>query len=262
MDNFFEGAEKRLVLETDMININALNWKLILKDIGCTVLNLIQGKNLIMFLLGESILMIKNNIIMLKTCGQTSPLNLINHLIKNNIKIINFEYSHPNFLRPELQPELYLNLKNEMDYLSQNLQINKSISYLHMNYINSKSLTPFYEITLWDFTWNDIVIEIIKNNLKGFTIDDFKFKPNGYSLNGFKDEGYITIHVTPNESCSYLSVETNDFNSNLIDEMIQSLNPHKIGLFSNMKLNWHEKLTCSLDSKVYFDNDIFIKYYS
>ncbi|XP_067118349.1 S-adenosylmethionine decarboxylase proenzyme-like [Centruroides vittatus] len=46
--------------------------------------------------------------------------------------------------------------------------------------------------------------------LPGVTIDDFLFNPCGYSMNGLLKGGYyITIHITPEPLCSYVSFETN-----------------------------------------------------
>jgi len=40
-------------------------------------------------------------------------------------------------------------------------------------------------------------------------VDDYLFDPCGYSLNGLLGDGYFTIHVTPQSTCSYVSFETN-----------------------------------------------------
>ncbi|WP_305840087.1 adenosylmethionine decarboxylase [Photobacterium leiognathi] len=43
----------------------------------------------------------------------------------------------------------------------------------------------------------------------GFVLDDFAFSPCGYSINAIKGDKYATIHITPEENSSYVSLETN-----------------------------------------------------
>jgi S-adenosylmethionine decarboxylase len=45
--------------------------------------------------------------------------------------------------------------------------------------------------------------------LAGFVCDDHLFDPSGYSLNGIRGDEYVTLHVTPDEISSYVSLETN-----------------------------------------------------
>eukprot|EP00755_Sulcionema_specki_P017386 Sspe_Gene.64276::Locus_37789_Transcript_1_1_Confidence_1.000_Length_1132::g.64276::m.64276/K01611/speD, AMD1; S-adenosylmethionine decarboxylase len=50
----------------------------------------------------------------------------------------------------------------------------------------------------------------IADILPGSVIDATLFDPCGYSMNGMTaDEAYWTIHITPEEHCSYVSFETN-----------------------------------------------------
>lgn len=57
----------------------------------------------------------------------------------------------------------------------------------------------------------------IADLLPGATLDDFMFQPCGYSMNGLSDNGILTIHVTPEEDCSYASVEFSYLQDNAID---------------------------------------------
>jgi hypothetical protein len=42
-----------------------------------------------------------------------------------------------------------------------------------------------------------------------FLVDEFWFDPCGYSLNAVSGNEYFTIHITPEEEASYVSLETN-----------------------------------------------------
>lgn len=46
--------------------------------------------------------------------------------------------------------------------------------------------------------------------IPGMVIDDYLFDPCGYSMNGVAKDGcYMTIHITPEPQCSYVSFESN-----------------------------------------------------
>eukprot|EP00124_Ichthyophonus_hoferi_P001230 Ihof_evm10s59 gene=Ihof_evmTU10s59 len=49
----------------------------------------------------------------------------------------------------------------------------------------------------------------IADLLPGAHTDEFMFEPCGFSVNGVLDDAYFTIHITPQECCSYASFETN-----------------------------------------------------
>lgn len=49
----------------------------------------------------------------------------------------------------------------------------------------------------------------IADLIPGSVIDAFQFDPCGYSMNGLYGESYWTIHITPEDSCSFASFETN-----------------------------------------------------
>jgi len=72
--------------------------------------------------------------------------------------------------------------------------------------------------------------------LPGFQYDDHYFQPDGYSLNAIRDDEYVTIHVTPEEICSYASFETNvrfdrDFDATL-RRVLEIFRPRSFDLIS------------------------------
>ena len=56
----------------------------------------------------------------------------------------------------------------------------------------------------------------IVNLCPGAAIDETAFEPCGYSMNAILHDTYSTIHVTPQEECSYASFETNSCLSNYL----------------------------------------------
>jgi len=68
-------------------------------------------------------------------------------------------------------------------------------------------------------------------------MDDFLFLPFGYSMNGILEDAtetasghdYMTIHVTPQESCSYASFETNSSSAGLklVNQVLDIFQPGK-----------------------------------
>ncbi|XP_039756026.1 S-adenosylmethionine decarboxylase proenzyme [Pararge aegeria] len=67
--------------------------------------------------------------------------------------------------------------------------------------------------------------------IPGMMIDDYLFDPCGYSMNGVAKDGcYMTIHITPEPACSYVSFESNVSASNyeaLLARVLAAFRPNK-----------------------------------
>jgi len=66
--------------------------------------------------------------------------------------------------------------------------------------------------------------------IEGVEIDEYAFSPCGFSLNGLKGDGFISIHITPQDEFAYVSYETNIANIDyhkLRDGILQLFRPEK-----------------------------------
>ena len=86
------------------------------------------------------------------------------------------------------------------------------------------------------FTTADISAQQIRTFLQldtlldDFLVDDFVFDPFGYSINAIKGSDYLTIHVTPQENGSYVSIESSINLIKLTPIFLSILKPKSFGL--------------------------------
>jgi S-adenosylmethionine decarboxylase len=176
-------------------------------------------------------------------------------------------YSRKAFIFPELQPHPHRDWGQEVGYLKQFFRDGSAYSSGRTNgdqwfcyvwespsqYFPSNSLVTINPDHTFEILMSDLDKECaerfyqkstdilgrdtFKNHLKSIIpncqIDDFIFEPCGYSCNGLLDDGYFTIHVTPEPGYSYASFETNISPSELsyqvvLDEVIRMFSPGKV----------------------------------
>jgi len=113
----------------------------------------------------------------------------------------------------------------------------------------------------------------IINLIPGMVIDEFQFDPCGYSMNGLFKEFYSTIHITPEDHCSYASYETNinliELNKfgksfeNLINEVLDIFLPKRFSLIffkknfniTNTSLKIEEFKSYTMKTENFYDFD-------
>lgn len=217
-NEFFEGAEKRLSVNTyfDLLSISEEKWTDYLIKTECTVLSIIKNDYFKFFLLSESSFIVGKNFMMIKTCGRTRPLVILENL--KNIDLNSIFYSHYDFMKPELQLYPHYSTIREHNYLSEFvgnvIPYNKLKKWFYFEYSKNKNqcdISNFYELICKDFEWvsHKEILCLMKLVFPQSIISDKCFDPCGYSLNLLQDNVYVTIHVTPQSSCKYLSMESN-----------------------------------------------------
>ncbi|EGG18745.1 S-adenosylmethionine decarboxylase [Cavenderia fasciculata] len=252
----FEGPEKKLDIrfcskytgknsgpKSGLRSIGKEQWQSVLDSARCTIISSTSNQYLDSYVLSESSLFVYPRRVMIKTCGTTTLLHLIEkmtQLAKDTcgLEVEMLVFSRKNLNNPGKQIFPHCTFSDEVDYLNKIFN-NAGHAYVmgplnkdHWNcYIidNRRSSTirrteQTFEVMMHDLdpqvmkqffkrdgvsAWDTTVSSGISNLLPGSIIDDYQFDPCGYSMNGMLDKWYWTIHITPEDHCSYVSFDTN-----------------------------------------------------
>jgi S-adenosylmethionine decarboxylase len=223
--------------------IPRLELENLLSLVHCKILSHCCSESMDAYLLSESSLYVSANRFILKTCGTTSLFHAIKPLISlvssyyPQAKVVDLFYSHLSFLKPHLQPHPHHSPNEETAYLDQIFpngaayilgKLNGDSWYLytldnleHPHQVPDQTL----EILMLDLdphilskfssdvysSARELTIAVgLRDLIPGAILDDKIFEPCGYSLNAIvKGDTYFTVHVTPQQECSFVSFETN-----------------------------------------------------
>ncbi|RWS04507.1 S-adenosylmethionine decarboxylase proenzyme-like protein [Dinothrombium tinctorium] len=253
--------------DCDLRKIPRSAWESILKLVKCEIISFKKNDAIDAYVLSESSMFVSKNRFILKTCGSTTLLRCIEPLLYVAKEIAGFDevldvyYSRKNFMRPQLQEKPHTAFEDEVEVLESYFEdgaaycmgrVNRDCWYL----FTLNPLTPAKVIEIPDQTLEVIMQNLDPKVMKIFTreacstakeattksgidkifpnvtIDDFLFKPCGYSMNGIMKGGYyMTIHVTPEPHCSYVSFETNFPQNSYHDVVMRLLRIFKPGKF-------------------------------
>lgn len=240
-----------------------------LVKVKCEIVGFAERDEQHAYILSESSLFISKKRLILKTCGTTTvlaSLEMLTDLAKEycGCRVVDIFYSRKNFMRPDLQNSLYKSFEDEVKYLDSIFDRGAAYVLGRMNgdcwYLytldNSSIEQPDQTLEILMTDLDDDVMNHFQNTtgrkeadvtrdsgiaglLPDCKIDAFLFEPCGYSMNGLlKDDGYVTIHVTPEKEFSYVSFETNvsleDYNP-LVQRVLSAFRPGKfvMTLFTN-----------------------------
>ena len=84
----------------------------------------------------------------------------------------------------------------------------------------------------------------ISSLLPKATVDDFVFDPCGYSMNGLEGSAFSTIHVTPQQDCSYASLELYGYTADQLDPTAVA-EKVSFGATSTENVIWHSNCVLS-----------------
>lgn len=230
---------------------------------ACTIVASRQNEYMDAYVLSESSLFVYPTKWVLKTCGTTKLLKCVPRLLELAAELgllpRRCKYSRASFLFPERQPSPHTNFDEETEFLRatfgslgnecgyvlgckfQPMQWHVYVADADGIIYSGRKPTHSMEVCMTDlcekaakqFFRADNFISAehttistgIANLVPGAEIDDYVFDPCGYSMNGIFEDGFITIHVTPESGFSYASVELSGFGEGSFDtgEMLSKI---------------------------------------
>ncbi len=292
----FEGSEKKVeVIVREGFNLRELGhefWKEMVATCNATVLNIISNKECDAYLLSESSLFVWRDKFLMITCGTTTLANSVIMFVEkfgdDVVDALFFQRKNEYFER--LQASSFF---DDAERIGSKVP-GKALRFGHLDahhtylYHSDKLINVHPEDTTTELLMYHITgrgaeifrtenqkIEVIrefldyKNTFPGFQIDDFLFEPFGFSLNGIRDDKYITIHITPELSTSYVSFETNldleKENPDLLNRILKMFGPEAFDVvnFNSLiepKLE-DQSLKCIKKYKHAINGELDINYY-
>jgi len=222
----FEGMEKRIELTFSSVNLRKMtrgDIDDILIAAKCSILMHRYLESYDAYILSESSMFIYDDHIIMLTCGSTSLFLAIRVILDKVAKLphsdglvatcTGCEFSRGAYVFPEKQEFPHRSFDEETDFLTGMFGCCESLtdtsndqftwSFRHTPSKNRKTMC-WQNMALSACYQKDIITAILPY-IDSF--DQFNFTPCGYSMNGYKGGGYVTVHVTPQAKCSYASVE-------------------------------------------------------
>ncbi|XP_077977562.1 S-adenosylmethionine decarboxylase proenzyme-like [Glandiceps talaboti] len=267
----YEGAEKLLELwwksvdnpKADLRNITREKLEVLLKKVKCEIVSETKTEDQDSYVLSESSMFIAKRRFILKTCGTTTLLYALEDILKL-AKEVGFEeiedifYSRKNFMRPDLQHGPHQKFEHEVSVLDKIFpngaayvlgRMNGHCWYLYtldvlasvqqpdqtleilMSDLDKGVMRQFYKTE--DQTSQEVTQKSgIADLFPDLKVDSVMFDPCGYSMNGLMpNEGYMTIHVTPEKEFSYVSFESNIAKENYTELVMRIIKIFQPGRF-------------------------------
>lgn len=229
---YFEGSEKKFEVIARAARFRQRPdsyWHSLVETAGAKVLSKISNEACDAYLLSESSLFVWEDRVTMITCGTTTLARAADRLLEDFKDVEFVSFQRKNELFPHLQDSDFQKdiqvLKRHFD--GKAYRFGSPDEHHLFLYHMDKPFRP---------QGVDTTLEILMYNLQGqpseifhcgqtiervrhltrmdtifpdFQVDDYLFSPCGYSLNAIKGNEYYTIHVTPEETGSYVSFETN-----------------------------------------------------
>jgi S-adenosylmethionine decarboxylase len=252
MFQFFEGSEKKveIAVRPGFLSLRKLGeetWRRVLARARADIISRIADDACDAYLLSESSLFVFDHRMILITCGRTTLVEAVNEVLRfiPLEAIRSLIYERKNELFPEYQPSNFFDdarvLKEKVPGRAYRFG-DEDDHHIHLFHLD-RAAQPDPEDTTLEILMHGIDpaaravfcsgpdhrLENIHSGtrvreiLPGFQVDDHLFEPVGYSLNAIRGGEYYTVHVTPQETGSYVSFETNHFFRNDLEGTVRAV---------------------------------------
>ncbi|MBS0012620.1 MAG: hypothetical protein KFF46_01515 [Desulfobacterales bacterium] len=261
----FEGPEKKLEIilaapDPALRSNEDGRWNKVVAASGAEIVSVISGPDMDAYLLSESSLFVWADRVLMITCGKTTLIKAVPELVQtiDKDRIAFFFYERKNLMYPQYQPA---DFESDVAMLT---EFFKGKSYrlgpanhdhVHIFYASAPdpaAVAEGDEDETLELLMHDLDPEVLKAFIPkpgetaaeieartgidrlypDMETDHFVFEPYGYSMNRISGQHYATIHVTPEESGSYASFETNVAESDYHEKIQQIMEVFKPGRFS------------------------------
>lgn len=261
----FEGPEKKLeiVLKQPRVDLRGNvdgRWDRVVESAYTRILSSVSNRYIDAYLLSESSLFVYPDRIILITCGGSRPFEALPTILKfiDPSEIRYIFYERKNLLYPEAQlcdfqvetremhrlfpgqrwligeedkDHIYFFFTTGQDRVSDIPKVPDTTLEILMHDISEDVAQLFYNdsgVSTSALRYRSGINFLFES--QEILYNDYLFDPCGYSLNALLNEGYFTIHITPQSVCSYVSFETNINVSNperLLEKVLDCFSPKR-----------------------------------
>jgi S-adenosylmethionine decarboxylase len=258
----FEGPEKKLEIilfepKSGLRENGDRRWDRVVAASQAEILSRVSTGAMDAYLLSESSLFVWEDRILMITCGRTTLVRAVPEILKivGKEKVAFVFYEQKNFLFPERQPshferdvaELYRMFPGKHYKLGPGNFDHVNVFYwshaadtpegdatlqLLMHELPAEALRPFCVRPGFDPPQADRDSGLDRLYDRSMARDGHLFEPCGYSLNAVEGANYFTVHVTPQPAGSYVSFETNIFETDFSETIRRVVEIFRPGRFS------------------------------
>ena len=232
----FLPNEKKLVCwmseQQSLLSLPVTIWRDLASQGKTKIISEAKTSSCISFILSESSLFVWQDHFLMITCGNGEPLETLCAVEQLTDKTISGFLYVPNKLNNTDTSRLKERFP-DFNFTIQGGEIfgaTKRITYPSTTHLMMSDFPESIRTVL--FSGSRLQIRrLFADIFTDYLLDDHRFEPHGYSINGIKEDDYITVHITPQMPWNCMSFETNSAKAQrYVESLLESLGPnhHKV----------------------------------